>query len=78
MDWTYIISPNFNLVCIRAHDLWSDVLTVRRRLGGMRGASIPSGCSNEMLPPRRTIGDDPRRLVDMCRPATPPNILKWK
>lgn len=52
-------------------------MTARRRLGDIRGgiaAPSPSN-GNVRLLPKRTIGDEPRRLVDICRPATPPNIL---
>lgn len=78
---TYMISPNFSLVCIRAQLLWSLVVTARRRRGGTRGALLvpPASSSDSVkLFPIRTIGDEPRRRVDICRPATPPNILEWE
>ena len=74
--FTYIISPNFSLVWIREQLLWSLVVTARRRRGGTRGGTALSSSDNVRLFPIRTIGDDPRLLVDICRPATPPNILQ--
>jgi hypothetical protein len=73
------MSPNFSLVCIKAQLLWSLVVTARRRRGDIFGADeAPSNDSTAKLLPRRTIGDEPRRRVDMWRPATLPIILKWK
>jgi hypothetical protein len=74
---TYIISPNFSLVCIKAQLLWSLVVTARLLLGDAFIANTDSAFSTFKLLPRRTIGDEPRRL-DMCRPATLPIILKFK
>lgn len=49
-----------------------------RLRGGSLGAPLASSNESVKLFPIRTAGDDPRDdlLVDMCRPATPPNILK--
>lgn len=77
--YTHMMSPSFSLVCIKAQLLWSLVVTARRRRGETRGVFRPSGgssCAIRVLPPSRTIGDEPRRRVDMCRPPTLPII--WK
>lgn len=73
-----MISPNFSLVCIKAQLLWSLVVTALLRRGDILGAIMVPSASNDTVKlfPNRTIGDEPRRLVDICRPATPPIILE--
>lgn len=51
-----------------AHDLWSCVVTALLLRAYLAGDNPSS--------PRRMAGEDPLRLFDMCRPATPPNILE--
>lgn len=76
-----MMSPSFRRVWISAQLLWSLVVTARRRRGDMRAGIAPSSSgSASRLPvpapaPMRTIGDEPRRRVDMWRPAAPPSIL---
>lgn len=75
---TYMMSPSFSLVCISAQLLWSLVVTARRRLGDIRAGIAPSSSGSAKWLPIRTMGEEPRRRVDMCRPATPPSILQRK
>lgn len=63
------MSPSLSLVCISAQDLWSEVVTALLLLAYLDG-DIPSRSAPNLI-----AGDDPRRLFDICRPATPPNIL---
>lgn len=65
-----MISPSLSRVCISAQDLWSDVVTALLRRAYLTGGPI----SSEM----RTMGDEALRRLDMCLPATPPNILQTK
>ena len=85
---THMISPSLMRVCTSAQLLWSLVVTAPRLLaaylctsGGIVAASLefpeapgPIYPARPALP--RTSGLLPRRRVDMCRPPTPPNILK--
>lgn len=64
------MSPSLSRVCMRAHDLWSDVVTALRRRLYLPGGIGSSGGSSA-----RIMGELPRRRDDMCRPATPPSIL---
>lgn len=64
------MSPNLSLVWISAHDLWSDVVTARRRRAYLTGGIASS--------PARMAGEEPLLLLDICLPATPPNILQEK
>lgn len=120
---TYIISPSFSLVWIRAQLLWSPVDTANlKKLRKsskfcdiakiacfwfyqlfksykiiiltkykiaktqnciknhtnlrLRGGNLGIPIASSKLFPMRTAGEDPRLLVEICRPATPPNILQ--
>lgn len=76
IDYTHMMSPSLRRVCIRAQLLWSLVVTARRRRGDILAGIAPSSSGSvSRLPPMRTIGDEPRRRVDICRPAAPPSIL---
>lgn len=60
-----MMSPNLIRVCMRAHVLWSEVVTARRRLL-YRGLPGPPGWG--------TDGELSLRRMLMCLPTTPPNI----
>lgn len=62
------MSPSLSRVWMRAHDLWSEVVTARRLRAYLTGGMVSS--------PARMAGEEPLLLFDICLPATPPNILK--
>lgn len=62
-DLAHMMSPSLSLVWMRAHDLWSEVVTALRRLVGALGDG--------------GAGEEPRRPPrPRCRPPAPPSILK--